>query len=53
MDSWKYNIGDDIFFEGTVYTVEMKAEDRYIIKDKTLGTYFDVSREEIEKVLDP
>ena len=48
MNSWKYNIGDEIFFEGTVYRVEMKIEDRYIIKDKTLGLYFGVSREEIE-----
>lgn len=48
MDNWKYNIGDEIFFEGTVYRVEMKIEDRYIIKDKTLGLYFGVSREEIE-----
>ena len=48
MDNWKYNIGDEIFFEGTVYRVEMKVEDRYIIKDKTFGTYFGVPREEIE-----
>ena len=53
MDNWKYNIGDDIFFEGTVYTVEMKVEDRYIIKDKTFGLYFGVSREEIEKGAKP
>ena len=53
MNSWKYNIGDEIFFEGTVYIVEMKIEDRYIIKDKTFGLYFGVSREEIEKGAKP
>ena len=53
MDNWKYNIGDEIFFEGTVYIVEMKIEDRYIIKDKAWGTYYGVSREEIEKGAKP
>lgn len=53
MDNWKYNIGDEIFFEGTVYVVEMKIEDRYILKDKTLGLYFGVSREEVENSAEP
>lgn len=57
MDNWKYNIGDEIFFEGTVYIVEMKIEekieDRYIVKDKTFGTYFGVSRGEIENGAKP
>lgn len=48
MDSWKYNIGDEILFDGTVYTVVMSVEDRYIIKNKVSGILFEVSREEIE-----
>ena len=53
MDFWKYNIGDEIFFEGTVYIVEMTVGDRYIIKDKAFGTYFGVPREEIENSAEP
>ena len=53
MDDWKYNIGDEIFFEGTVYVVQMKIENRYILKDKHLGLFFGVSREEIENSAEP
>ena len=53
MGDWKYNIGDEIFFEGTVYIVEMKIENRYILKDKHLGLFFGVSRGEIEMSAKP
>ena len=53
MDNQKYNVGDEIFFEGAVYIVQMKVEHRYIIKSKVFGTYFGVPREEIENSARP
>ena len=48
MNFWKYNIGDEILFEGKDYRIANQIDDRYIIYDKTYGLYYGVPREEIE-----
>ena len=56
MDFWKYNIGDEILFEGKAYRIANRIDeidDRYIIHDKTYGLYCGVPREEIESHAKP
>lgn len=48
MGFWKYNIDDEILFEGKAYRIANQIDDRYIIHDKTYGFYYGVPREETE-----
>lgn len=53
MGFWKYNIDDEILFEGKAYRIANQIDDRYIIYDKTYGLYYGVPREEIESHAKP
>lgn len=53
MGFWKYNIDDEILFEGKAYRIANQIDDRYIIHDKTYGLYYGVPCEEIESHAKP